>query len=240
MRPTIAVNQGGGLTLRQAALIAGFGYLLNPVSYAEFTLYPKVVIPGHVDQTVANIAAHPGLFFAVFSCYLINFIGDIVVAWALYFLLEPVNKAVSLLAAIFRLVYTAVALAASFNVLIVYRIVTTPEYTALFGSGPLRAQVALLLHSFRYEWSMSLVVFALHLVLIGGLIFRSGYLPKILGIILVINGLGWIVDPLQPYLFPNANLGFVFITFFGEIVLMLWLLIMGWRLPNSAVPNPTE
>ena len=227
-------NRGAGLTLRQAALIAGFGYLLDPVSYAEFTLYPKLVIPGHIEQTVANIAAHPGLFLAIFFCYLINFIGDVVIAWALYFLLRPVNQAVSLLAALFRLIFTAVALAASFNVLTVYRMVTMPEYLSLFGPGPLHAQIALLLHSFRYEWSMSLVVFALHLLLVGVLIYRSGYLPKWLGVILVINGLGWIIDPLQPYLLPNVNLDFIFVTFFGELIFMLWLLIMGWRIKEPA------
>jgi hypothetical protein len=46
---------------------------------------------------------------------------------------------------------------------------------------------------------------------------------------LVINGLGWIIDPRQPYL-PNANLDFIFVTFFGELISMLWLLIMGWRI----------
>ncbi len=223
-----------GLTLRQAAVIAGFGYLLNPVSYAEFTLYPKLVIPGHIEQTVANITAHPGTFVAIFFCYLINFIGDVVIAWALYFLLAPVNKAVSLLAALFQLVYTAVALVASFNLLTVYRMITTPEYLTLFGSGQLHSQIALLLHSFRYGWSMSLLIFGLHLLLVGGLIFRSGYLPKWLGVIVVINGIGWIINPLQPYLFPNVNLDFIFVTFFGEIVLMLWLLIMGWRIRQPA------
>lgn len=231
------MENGEGLTLRQAALIAGFGYLLNPVSYAEFTIYPKLVVPGHIEQSVANIVSHQGLFLAAFFCYLINFVGDIVIAWALYFLLLPVNKAISLLAALFQLIYTAVALAAAFNVLVVYRMLTTPEYQTLFGPGPLHAQVALLLHTFRYEWSMSLVIFALHLLLVGGLIYRSGYLPKWLGVILVINGLGWLIDSLQPYLFPNANLGFIFITFFGELIFMLWLLIMGWRLaPRKQQP----
>jgi hypothetical protein len=231
---TNASSRGEGLTLRKAALIAGFAYLLNPVSYAEFTIYPKLIVAGNIAQTVANIAAHQGLFLTVFFCFLINFIGDIVIAWALYFLLLPVNRAVSLLAALFRLVYTAVALAAAFNLLTVYRMLTSPEYLALFGSGPLHAQIALLLHAFRYQWSMSLVVFGLHLLLVGGLIFRSGYLPKWLGVIVAINGLGWLIYPLQPYLFPNADLGFVFITFFGEVVLMLWLLIMGWRIRQPA------
>jgi Domain of unknown function (DUF4386) len=224
------VSAAPGLTLRQAALIAGFGYLLNPVSYAEFTIYPKLVIPGHIEQTIANITTAPGLFAAAFFCYLINFIGDIVIAWALYYLLAPVNQAVSLLAALFRLMYTAVALAASFNLLAIYRMLTTPEYLTLFGVGPRNAQIALLLHSFRYDWSMSLVIFGLHLVLIGALIYRSGYIPKLLGIVLVINGLGWIVNGPQPYLYPNAKLDFIFVTFLGELIFMLWLLIMGWRI----------
>jgi hypothetical protein len=229
-------GQGNGLTLRQAALIAGFAYLLNPVSYAEFTLYPRIVIPGHIAQTVANIGAHPTLFLAIFFCYLINFVGDVVIAWALYFLLAPTNKAVALLASIFQLVYTAVALSASFNLLIAHRMVTVPEYAALFSSGALQAQVALLLHSFRYVYSLSLVIFGLHLLLVGGLIYRSGYLPKWLGVVLVIDGLGWVIYPLQPYLLPNANLDFIFITFFGEVIFMLYLLVMGWRLRE---PRPS-
>jgi hypothetical protein len=223
-----------GLTLRQAALIAGFGYLLDPVSYAEFTLYPKLVIPGHIDQTVANITAHHGAFLALFFCYFINFIEDIIVAWALYVLLAPVNPAVSLLAALFRWVYAGIAIAASLNLAIVYRMLTTPEYSQLFGAQGLPAQVALLLHSFRYEYSMGLTIFALHLIVIGGLIFRSGYIPKWLGVILVIDGLGWIVTPLQPYLWPNANLDWVIITAGGELLFMLWLLIFGWRLKEPA------
>jgi hypothetical protein len=226
------VTSYAGLTLRQAALIAGLGYLLDPVTYAEFTLWPKLVIPRHIDQTVANITAHHGAFLAMFFCYFINFIGDIVIAWALYALLAPVNPAVSLLAALFRWVYAGVAIVATFNLAIVYRMVTTPEYSQLFGAQPLAAQVDLLLHSFRYDYSMGLTIFALHLVLLGGLIYRSSYIPKWLGLILVIDGLGWIVTPLQPYLWPNANLDWVIITAFAELVFMLWLLIWGWRIKD--------
>jgi hypothetical protein len=150
------------------------------VSYAEFTIYPKLVIPGHIDQTVANILAHQGLFVAAIFCYLINFIGDIVIAWALYFLLLPVNRAVSLLAAWFRLIYTAVALVATFNLVTVYRMLTTPEYLRLFGTAQLHAEVALLLHWFRYGWGFSVVIFGIHLTILGALIYRSGYIPKIL------------------------------------------------------------
>jgi len=109
MNPAIAATSQDGITLRQAALVAGFTYLLNPVTYAEY-VYPKLVIPGNIAQTAQNISAHGGLFLAAIFCYLISFIGDVVLAWALYVLLAQVNRSLSLLAAWFQLVYAAVAL----------------------------------------------------------------------------------------------------------------------------------
>ena len=80
-------SHNDGLTLRQAALIAGFGYLLSPVTTAEFSIMPKLVIPGKIEQTVQNIGAHHGLFAIAIFCYLITFLEDIVLAWALFYLL---------------------------------------------------------------------------------------------------------------------------------------------------------
>ncbi len=230
----ISAKHNDGLTLRRAALIAGLGYLLMPVTTAEFWIMPKLVIGGNIEQTAQNIAVHGRLFFAAILCYLITLILDVVIAWALYILLAPVNRAVSLLTAWFRLMYTAIALFGLMNLVTVYRLLHTPDYLTAFGAGPLRAQVQLLLNSFRYDWSMSLIVFGIHLVLLGYLIYRSGYIPWIVGILLVINGLGWVIDSLRPYLYPNAPLGFLFITFLGELVFMLWLLIRGWKIPEPS------
>src|SRR5450755_251871 len=137
-----------GITLRQAALVAGFAYLLNPVSYAEFSIYPKLVAAGNAAQTAQNISAHLGLFAAAILCYIVSFIGDVVIAWALYVLLAPVNRALSLLAAWFQLVYAAVALCSVFGLLDVYHLLASPYYLTLFGSGQLQAQVWFQLHSF--------------------------------------------------------------------------------------------
>lgn len=228
------------LTLRQAALVAGFAYLLNPVSYAEFAIYPRLAA-GSPQQTVANLAAHQGLFlFAIFS-YLINFLEDIVIAWALYVLLAPVNRALSLLAAWFRLMYTAVALVGMFNLVTVYRMIATPAYRLSFGPQAFTAQIDLLLHSFRYDYAFSIAtIFSIHLVLVGYLITRSRYIPWWLGAILIVDGLGWIVNNLHPYLYPQANIGWLFVTSLGELVFALWLLVMGWRIrqPASAPASP--
>jgi hypothetical protein len=223
-----------GLTLRQAALIVGIAYLLNPVGFAEFSIYPKLVIPGDIGQTVANIMANPGLFAGMLLCYFVNFIEDIIIAWGLYFLLAPVNRALSALAAIFQLVYAAIAFVGIFNIATVYRVLTTPEYATIFSSGQLHAQVALLLHSWRYNYTLVLVLFGIHLVLVGYLVFRSRYIPWWIGILLVINGLGYVVNGGKPYLYPSANLDWIFITWFGELVFMLWLLIWGWRIRDPS------
>ncbi len=215
--------------MRQAALIAGFSYLLGPVTYAEFSIYPKLVIPGNIEQTVQNLGAHQGLFAVAILCYLVEFIEDIVIAWALYVLLVPVNRALSLLTAWFRLMYTAIAFFGMLKLVTVFQLVSTPDYLAAFGAGPLHAQIQLLLGTFRDDWSIGLVLFGIHLVLLGYLIYRSGYIPRLLGILLVVDGLGWVIDSLQPYLYPNAQLKYLFLTFFGEIFLMLWLLIRGWK-----------
>lgn len=62
------------------------------------------------------------------------------------------------------------------------------------------------------------------------MIYRSGYVPWIIGILLVIDGFAWMVDSLQAYFYPDANLKYLFVAFLGELVFMLWLLIRGWTI----------
>src|SRR5579864_9229599 len=223
-----------GLTLRTAAIIAGLAYLLDPVSYAEFTLYPKLVVGGNIEQTVANIAAHHNTFVTMLFFYFINFIEDVVMAWALYYLLAPVNRAVSALAALFQVVYAAIAIAGLLNLATAYNMLIQPQYLASFGAGPLHAPINLLIHTFRIYYSLSLILFAIHLILIGALIVRAKYIPWWLGAALVIDGCGWILTELQPYFYPAVNVDALFYTFFGELLFMLWLLIMGWRVKQPA------
>jgi hypothetical protein len=235
MESVSAAKWHDGITLRQAALVAGVTYLLNPVSYAEFHIYPKLVAANDAAETAQNISAHPGLFAAGILCYVISFVGDIILAWALYFLLAPVNRALSLLASWCQLVYAAAALCSVFSLLNVYHLLITPYYLTLFGSSQLQAQVWFQLHSFHSEWSMSLIVFGIHLVLLGYLVYRSGYIPWIVGIALLIAGAGWIIGGVGPYIFPNTNFDFTMMTAFGEVIFILWLWIRGWKIQEPAV-----
>ena len=226
-----------GLSLRRSALVAGLAYLLNPVLFAESYAMPRLVVADPV-RTLANLQAHPHLYGAAVLAYFGQLLGDVVMAWALYVLLAPVNRALSLLASWLQLIYAAMALAAVVNLALVYRLLFVPDYAGLMPTGALAIQVRMLIGAYRAGWSLSLVLFGLHLVVIGLLFARSTYLPRWLGWILMVDGLAWVSDRLTEYVSPATSLGFLNIFFVGELLLMVWLLGWGSRLTDSnAVPS---
>ncbi len=240
MTATIHTDKGHEMSPRRAAVVAGLGYLLTPTWFAEFYVYPHLVIPGKIEQTAQNILAHQGLFSAGILCYLFSYVCDVVVAWALYYLLKPVSAPLSRLAAWFQLVYSAVGLTATLNLVTVLRLLRTPADAALFGPGPLLAQVRVLLMTFGSIWGLSLILFAAHLMLVGYLIYRSGYIPKWVGISAFVAGIGYVVQNLNAYLFPEPDLGYVAVALLGELVLAFWLLIRGWKIRQATVPSSVE
>jgi hypothetical protein len=221
-----------GISLRQAALIAGLGLLVMTFAapFAEFLVFKNMIVRGDIQATAQNILDKNGLFLAGIFAYLLVFIMDIVVAWALYVLFIPVNRSFALLTAWFRLVYTAVVLVALFKLVTVWRLLNTPDYAVMFGQDQLLAQVKLLLNTFRYEMGFGLILFGIYLLMLAWLVFRSTYVPKILALPLVIAGLGWIIYEVVPFFVPGIDLGLLFIAFMGELVFMVWLLVRGWKI----------
>ncbi len=197
---------------------------------AEVVVYPRLVVPGNIGATVQNMLAGRGLFLAGLFCYLITFICDVVVAWALFVLMAPTNRPVSLLAAWFRLLHAVIALVGLLKLVTVFRFLNTPDYVGLVGTDRLHAQVLLLLSGFRYDYGFSLIFFAIHLGLLGWLVYRSGYIPGILGVLLAVAGVGHLAYTLGPYLYPGADVRFLMFTFLGDLVFMLWLLARGHRI----------
>ena len=223
------------IPLRWFALFAGFTILAMAIiaPFAELYAYPKLVVPGNGAETSKNIVANKSLFISVLFSYLFTFIGDVLLSWALYFLLKQVNRYLSLLAACFRLVFAMIALNALVNLITVFRLLNTSEYVTIFEPDQLNAQVMLCLNTFRSSYHFGILFFGIHLIITGYLVFKSDYIPKVLGLCLILSGLGYLADSLKPFLFPNFNTGFITITFFGELIFMLWLLIKGSRLKES-------
>jgi hypothetical protein len=229
------VNRAHQTSLGTAALIAGIGLLIMVIAapFAELYVFPRLVVSGDAAETVKNIMANKTLFVAGIFGYLIAFLCDVLVAWALYVYLKPVDENFSLLTAWFRLVYTLIALIALLHLVTVLRLLNTPVYLTLFQPDQLQAQVMLSLNTFRSDWYFGLLFFGIHLGLLGHLVFRSKYIPRIVGLLLIIAGFGYMLTTLKPYLFPGINVGFAEYTYYGELIFMLWLLIKGSRTKES-------
>lgn len=220
------------ISLGTAALIAGFAILTMVIAapFAELFVYPKLIVPGNAAETAKNIIANKSLFISAIFAYLITFTCDLLASWALYVLLKPVNEYLSLLTAWFRLVFTVIAIVALLNLVTVLRLLDNADYLAVFKPDELHAQVILSLNAFRYGFHFGILFFSIHLGLLGYLVFKSKYIPKIMGVLLIISGLGYFMTTLKPFLFPNINIDFAVYTFYGELIFMLWLLIKGSRI----------
>ena len=229
MNSDLNTSRFADISIRKSALVAGFGLLLMAIfaPIANFGVFETLIVPGDATATADNIMASPGLFRTGIFVFLIVAILDVVVAWALYILLKPVNKSLSLLAAWLRVVYAAIFVSALSQPLIVLQLLNGSEYLKAFETNQLHVQVLLSLNAFIDEWNMGLVIFGLHLLVLGYLAFKSGYIPKILGILVIIAGLGYLIDNLGKLLSPNYNVTIAMFTFIGEVLLIFWLLWKG-------------
>ncbi len=229
------INNAPPISLRTAALVVGLTILVMALiaPFSELFIYPKLINPTNAAETVKNITSNKTLFVSAIFGYLLTFSGDIVVSWALYILMKPVNEPLSLLTAWIRLVFSVMALVALLNLVAVFKLLTNHDYLIMFGQTQLYAQVMLYLTTFRSGYHFGILFFSIHLILLGYLVFKSHYIPNIMGLLLIISGIGYLTDTLKPFLFPDFNLRFITITFFGELIFMLWLLIKGSRIKEE-------
>ena len=223
------------LSLGQAGLIAGMGLLVMTVTapYAEFYVFPQLLVPGDVDRSMLNLMHQRGLFVSGIAAFFLNYVADILVAWALYIFLAPVHRQLAWLAALFRLLYTALGISALMNLFTVVRILDTPQYAAQVASGELNIQIQLLLDAYQFEWGVALMLFGVHLILLGYLAARSGYVPQLLGYLLVIAGSGYLIYMVGLYALPTVSLSLLVLTFLFEPLFMIWLLWKGRQLGRA-------
>jgi hypothetical protein len=206
------------------SVLAGFG---------NFVALEGLVTPGNAARTAGDILESEGLFrLGIMTMFLVVAL-DVVVAWALYRVFSPVSRSISLLAAWFRLVYTAVYLVAISQLVGVLRLLGDHDYLAVFSRDQLQAQALSGINSFGDVWAAGLFLFGIHLVIIGYLAYRSGYLPRPLGVLLAIAGLGYVVDTVGTLLSDDSWVDVSLFTFIGEFLLALWLVIRGRRLTTD-------
>jgi hypothetical protein len=206
-------------SMRRASLTAGLALALMAViaPFGVFGAIGALVTPGDAARTAQDILGSEGLFRWGIASLILVVILDIVVAAALLQLFEPVHRSVSTMAAWFRVAYAAVYLVAITQLVIALGLLDDPSLA-------LRA-----VNAYETIWNVGLILFGVHLLLIGYLAYRSGFMPRIFGILLVVAGLGYLADGFVLVLVPGTSISIGTFTFIGEVALIFWLLIIGRR-----------
>jgi Domain of unknown function (DUF4386) len=212
---------------RPKARITGVVYFLYFLTAVFSMLFLKgLVVYRDAASTANNILAHQSLFRLGISTGLIATACYVAVTALFYDLFKPVNKSLSLLAAFISLVGCAILAFASVFQLAPLVVLGGSQYLSVFKVEQLQAQASLFLELYGQGVSICFVFFGVYCLLIGYLIFKSSFLPRILGVLMAVAGLGWLTflfPPLADYLSPyNLVLGFL-----AELALMIWLLVMG-------------
>lgn len=192
-----------------ACRTAGIGLLLM----AALSAYGVLVVEGL--HTAADVVASEGLLRLGIASLLLVVTLDVVVAWALYRVFRPAHDGLSMLAAWFRIAYAGVFLVAIGQLAGALR----PRAPALSG-----------IDTFHDIWAAGLVLFGVHLLMLGYLAYRSGYVPRLLGVLLAIAGFGYAFDSFAAVLAPEAVPELGVVTWIGEFLLALWLVIRGRRI----------
>jgi hypothetical protein len=195
-------------------------------AFGQVFVLGRLVVFSDAAATAANILGHQPLFWLGFVSSLIGVACHI--AWTLLFyeLFKPVNRSLSLLAAFVGLVVCGLQALTSLLYLAPLLILQGGSSVSAFTAEQLQALALIFLKLNAYAFEIDLVFFGFWCVLAGYLIFRSTFLPRILGVLLAIDGLGWatyMYPPLASYLFPFIAAA----SALAEIPLQLWLVVMG-------------
>jgi hypothetical protein len=203
------------------AILAGFVHLYVPGA---------LIVPGDATATASNIRASEGLFRAGIGVELVLLLSEVALSVLLYVLLRPVDKTLSLIAAASRLVMTTIH---GLNVLghvAVLLLLSGAGYLTAFAPNQIDALVMASLDAYAYGFSIGIVFLVLHAFPLGYLIYRSGYFPKVLGVLFMVAALGYLTDGLAHVLVPGYVKGAPYIALpiaLSEIAFPLWLLFKG-------------
>jgi len=216
---------------RLQARIAGLLYLIVVVASTFALVTVSGLIERDAGATAANILASEQMFRLAFAANLIAAVAYTAVVGIFYALLRPVNATLSVVAAFIGLAGCASSAAFMLNPLAALSALDGESALAVFGAERTQAMARQFLRLGALGNSISLVFFGFYCLLLGWLVLGARFLPRILGIVLMLTGAGWLTGnftlfiapdiggPLSRYLLPVSGL--------GEFLFTLWLLVMG-------------
>lgn len=218
-------------TNKKTARLAGFLWLLmfifGPIAQI---VRSKLFITGDIEATANNIMANEFLFRLGFASDLIMMVIFLLLPLVLYKLLNTVDKNISMLMVIFVIVSVPINMLNLLNEFSSLHLLSGAEYLSVFGVGQLKAQAMLSYDLYLHGYEIANIFFALWLVPLGLLVYKSGFLPSVLGILLVVGGCGLFLNVFLYFLFPGyeiVNTILLIPQTIAEFLFLGWLLIRG-------------
>ncbi len=215
------------------ARIAGALYLIITVAavIAHFVIPAQFIVPGDAAATAANITNAESLFrIGTIGMELIILLSEIVLSVVLYILFKPVNKTLSLLAAVSRIAMTTIHGLNLLNYYFALQLLKGGDYLAAFGQEQVNALATLFLDAHSIGFAIGIAFLVPHVLILGYLIYKSGYFPKVLGILFVAAGIGYLIDTIGLLLLPSYTTtpGLIaMVIAVAEISFPIWLLVKG-------------
>lgn len=215
------------------ARLAGVLYLIITVAaiVAHMVVPGQFIVPGDAAATVANIAADDVMFrIGVVGGELVVLVSEVALSVLLYVLLKPVSKTLALAAAAYRLVMTAIHGLNLLNYFFVLQLATGADTLSGMGQEQVNALVSLFLDAHSVGFTLGIAILVPHVLILGILIYMSGYFPKVLGILFMAAGVGYLLDATGLLFVPGYTTtpGLIALVIaVAEIAFPVWLLVKG-------------
>ena len=210
-----------------------------PGAFALVYVPSKLIVDGNATATASNIAASETLFRAGIACNLISQILFMWVALALYDLLKGVNQRRASLMLGLIVVSIPIALLNELNAIAALILVRGADFLSIFEKSQRDALAMLFLNLHDHGFVVAEIFWGLWLFPLGLLVYRSGFLPRFLGVLLILDCFRYVVDSFTSILLPQyADIVSRWMKpfSFGELLFMFWLLIMGAKPKPLAGP----
>jgi hypothetical protein len=219
--PQVLARIGGGLYL--IIIVIGL--------FGEAFVRDRLIVAGNAAATAANIRMHESLWRFHIAAELLLLICAVVLLMIFIVLLRPVSRDLILLAAFFNLVAIIIEAASAMRLIEALFPLGSAGYLRAFTAEQLYAMATLTLKSHGFGFGVSLLFFGCFCVIVGYLIFRSGYLPRAIGVLIQIAGVCYLTNSfalvLSPALADRLFPAILVPAFIGEASLCLWLLVKG-------------
>lgn len=212
--------------------IAGVLYLVIVIGSIMGGVLSEMYIQSHLAGSAADTMGLPEWTYRIgFSVYLLVYLSDLATALVLYILLKPVDRGLALLAAFFRFAEAVILGINLLNHYSAFLILSGADYLAIFPSGQLEGAVQLLLDAHRSGYLIGQVFFGIHCFFLGYLLFKSGYFPEVLGVLLIAACFGYLIESFAYFLLSDHSTVEAVTTwivalpaFLAELSLTYWLL----------------